>query len=252
MIDEINRGNVSRIFGEFITLMEPDKRLDDGGHETATTVGVRLPFVRQGTPVEVALRDGSTPALPVPFAMPRRVYTLATMNSVDKSVAPLDAALRRRFHVIDVSPDLDEIAAVLGVKETVLPSELTTTGDVRTLAVTLLRRLNHRVSMFLGPDFAFGHWYLRPLVDRMELAETLDALAEIWRAALFPQLEEHFLGRSDQLLGVLGPAATGATALVVETPPIELEELGASTTIGVRRGATVSEIIELVRLVASG
>ena len=98
VIDEINRGNVSRVFGEFITLIEPDKRLADDGHPTDRTVAINLPYIKPGIPVTVQV-DGADVNVENPFTMPLRLYTLASMNSVDKSIAPLDSALRRRFHV---------------------------------------------------------------------------------------------------------------------------------------------------------
>ena len=78
--------------------------------ETEQTVAVRLPFIDEGQEPEVSLPDGTTVTVATPFTMPRRVYTLATMNSVDKSVAPLDSALRRRFHVINIAPDIEGFA----------------------------------------------------------------------------------------------------------------------------------------------
>lgn len=258
VIDEINRGNVSRIFGEFITLMEPDKRLDARGDITETTLEVRLPFVEQNAAVEVNLGDGVTSLLAVPFTMPQNVYTLATMNSVDKSVAPLDAALRRRFHVIDLSPRLEEFSArqfaddPLGVSTS--PTVLASVKDVRWLAVRLVAELNVGVTRFLGPEFQFGEWFLGRLVDVADADEAKGVLSAIWRFSLLPQLEDYFVGRADQLAAVLSVAEvkSSAAALVVDEPTDAEARLGASRSIRANPladDATVlAYLLELVRL----
>src|SRR4051812_3296675 len=82
VIDEINRGNVSRIFGEFITLIEVDKRLADDGNKTDQTVEINLPYIKPETDVRVDV-GGTEMPVDNPFTMPRRLYTLASMNSVD-------------------------------------------------------------------------------------------------------------------------------------------------------------------------
>lgn len=257
VIDEINRGNVSRIFGEFITLLEPDKRLADDGSETSTTVKVRLPYLRPGASVEVPLPDGSKPVAPSPFSMPLPVYTLATMNSVDKSVAPLDAALRRRFHLINLYPDLSAMQARLGVAPAValdasgVPAALSSAVDIKQLALVAVAQLNRAVTMFLGPDFQFGEWYLAPLLDVVTPAAAKSELANIWRTSLMPQLEEYFLGRADQLLALLGPSAASSDALVVDEPKMAFEELGASKAVRGRRDASDDEVLDLLRGLAA-
>ncbi|MGQ0464779.1 MAG: AAA family ATPase [Sporichthyaceae bacterium] len=232
VVDEINRGNVSRIFGEFITLMEPDKRLAEDGTATDQTVEVRLPFVDAGQAAVLDLPDGTQATVPVPFAMPRRVYTLATMNSVDKSVAPLDAALRRRFHVVNLAPQLDEFRTHLGLDDrpatrALVPAAPATRTDARWLGLTLLEVLNRRITYFLGSDFQLGEWFLAPLVKAADDAEALAALAEVWRTAVMPQLEDYFVGRADQLAKTLGDPPKTEPALVVDEPDTGFVELGA-------------------------
>jgi 5-methylcytosine-specific restriction enzyme B len=233
IIDEINRGNVSRIFGEFITLIERDKRLGDDGSETPLTVKVRLPYIKSGFTVEVDI--GSTRVqVANPFTMPRRFYTLASMNSVDKSIAPLDTALRRRFHMVNLVPDLGEISRHMGISfdpQNPALTEVDTVDDVKALSLALLDHLNHDISFYLGPEYALGQWYLGGLTANFASADEAKAvLATIWKSQLLPQLEELFHGRIEQLQTVLNlrEVPDNTTPVYLESPPDDVIELGGT------------------------
>jgi 5-methylcytosine-specific restriction protein B len=258
VIDEINRGNVSRIFGEFITLLEPDKRLNDDGTESPNTVQVQLPYIKPGLPVKVDTGDGEF-EVPNPFTMPRRLYTLASMNSVDKSIAPLDSAIRRRFHVVNLAPDLDAMGRVMGLKgqlnlrQPTLPDPLTEVDDVRRLALALLESLNRGISFYLGPEYSLGQWYLGRLSGGVESAdEAKEILSEIWRFQLLPQLEELFNARIEQLetvlrLNVLEKDADAPVYLV--RPEEQMRELGGMPYLR-RREVDIEQVIRFLRHVA--
>ncbi len=137
IIDEINRGNVSRIFGELITLIEPSKRL--GAKESLT---VTLPYSKK------------------PFGVPKNVYLIGTMNTADKSLTGLDIALRRRFvfKEMPARPELLDKVVISGLS----------IGQ-------MLRSINQRIEVLLDRDHCIGHAYFLPL-DKDRSVERLAAI----------------------------------------------------------------------------
>ena len=180
IIDEINRGNVSRIFGELITLLEPSKRI--GASEA---LEVTLPYSKER------------------FGVPRNVYLLGTMNTADRSLAGLDVALRRRFVFQELMPRPQLLA---GVSVSV--------GKVSVEIDRLLEVLNQRIEALLDREHTLGHAYFLPL----QQSPTLQTVAHIFREQVLPLLQEYFFDDWERIRWVLNDHRKKNPALVFVRP----------------------------------
>ncbi|MDE2751352.1 MAG: AAA family ATPase [Gemmatimonadota bacterium] len=170
IIDEINRGNVPKVLGELITLIEPSRRI---GQQDETTV--TLPY------------SGDT------FGVPGNLHIIGTMNTADRSILPLDTALRRRFDHVERSPEPDHplIAdRIAGI-------------DLR----KMLKAINVRISLLMDRERQIGHTYLFNVTD-------IESLAAKFRTAMLPLLAEYFYDDWSKIRHVLGGAP-----FVVAKPP---------------------------------
>lgn len=165
IIDEINRGNISRIFGELITLLEPSKRR--GASDSQSVI---LPYSKQ------------------PFTVPDNLYVIGTMNTADRSLAQLDLALRRRFSFIEIPPrpELLENVFVHGVN-----------------IATILQVINQRIEVLLNHEHMIGHAYFMPLINIDDEKEKEYSLKFIFKDKLIPLLQEYFFDDYERIGWVL-------------------------------------------------
>jgi 5-methylcytosine-specific restriction enzyme B len=163
VIDEINRGNISKILGELITLIEADKR---EGAENA--VSVTLPYSGES------------------FSVPPNVDIIGTMNTADRSLALLDTALRRRFEFVPVMPDArdDPGAPLAGLRVSL--------GEHVIDVPRMLNAINQRVEALYDRDHCIGHAYFTPLAKVPDGDERLVALQQVFSTRILPLLEEYF------------------------------------------------------------
>ena len=139
VIDEINRGNISKIFGELITLIEDTKR--EGKVEQASAV---LPYSGEF------------------FSVPSNVYILGTMNTADRSIALMDTALRRRFQFVEMMPDTNILKNITVEGVEIAP---------------ILEKINERITFLYDREHTIGHAFFIKLIDSPDI-NTLGSIFE--------------------------------------------------------------------------
>ncbi|MEH8261836.1 AAA family ATPase [Aeromonas veronii] len=174
-IDEINRGNISKIFGELISLVEIDKRA--GGQHPMT---IQLAYSGK------------------PFSVPSNVDIIGTMNTADRSLALMDTALRRRFDFIEMMPDSTLFAG----------HDAIDIGSGHPLSLgKLLDKLNQRIEVLYDREHTLGHAFFYPAyqaVKNGDHAGALLALKEAFQTKVIPLLQEYFYEDWQKIRLVLG------------------------------------------------
>lgn len=173
-IDEINRANIAKVFGELITLIEVDKRaVYDADGRLISGMAVNLPG------------GDSADTSELPFGVPSNLDIYGTMNTADRSIALLDVALRRRFQFRELEPDYGTLVANVGAVD----------------RGRLLRRINDRLEYLLDRDHRIGHGYLFHV-------RTLEDLRRVFAEQIIPLLQEYFFddfARVAMVLSTSGP-----------------------------------------------
>lgn len=165
IIDEINRGNISKIFGELITLIEDSKR--EGEPEAMSVI---LPYSKEE------------------FSVPKNIYILGTMNTADRSISLMDTALRRRFEFVEMMPNedlLDEVVVEEGIN-----------------IHKMLKIMNQRIEALYDREHTLGHAFFMPL--RKEEKATINQLESIFKNKIIPLLQEYFYEDYEKIMLVLG------------------------------------------------
>jgi hypothetical protein len=178
VIDEINRGNISKIFGELITLIEPSKRLGQ-----PEGLSVHLPYTGDS------------------FGVPDNVFIIGTMNTADRSLALMDTALRRRFEFIEMMPDYSTLKDSNGNAHSIRSDEAVI--DL----VELLKTLNDRISALYDREHTLGHAFLMPVVEQIIKGDQEQALAELasaFKTKIIPLLAEYFFEDWQKIRLVIG------------------------------------------------
>ena len=152
VIDEINRGNISKIFGELITLIEPEKRIG-----AAEEIRVTLPY------------SGDQ------FGIPMNVYVLGTMNTADRSIAMMDTALRRRFDFVEMMPDSGLIRKKVGESGSIEGFNL----------ADILDAMNERIAYLYDREHTLGHAFFMN-------NNTLADVKRTFENKIIPLLQEYF------------------------------------------------------------
>jgi 5-methylcytosine-specific restriction protein B len=176
IIDEINRGNLPKILGETITLLEDDKRLDQDNE-------VRTSLSHSGDE----------------FVIPPNLKIIGTMNTADRSVSLVDTAIRRRFRFLRFAPDYDLLIEKLGFEGSQELKDTIREGNdadrvMKALSILALEEVNQKIieSGNLGKGKQIGHSYLLG-------KESQNSIKDVWRFEILPLLEEYFFSQFQRM-----------------------------------------------------
>ena len=171
IIDEINRGNISKIFGELITLIEDSKRAHPSNTEA----------------LEVVLPNSGDS-----FSVPSNLYLIGTMNTADRSLAMMDTALRRRFDFVEMMPKPHLFDGIL----------------VEGISLTkLLFTMNRRIEALYDREHTLGHAFFVPVMLAFESGDeqrAFEELKSVFTNKVIPLLEEYFFDDWNKIRLVLG------------------------------------------------
>lgn len=163
-VDEINRANISKVFGELITLLESDKRMRWNPESGRWEGGLRL---------KLPYSHAQNPDAPL-FGIPDNLHLVGTMNTADRSIALLDTALRRRFDFREIMPEPELLRKNVPVENGI-------TVDLE----QLLEAMNERILFLYDRDHQLGHSYLMGI-------ETYADLENVFLNKIIPLLQEYF------------------------------------------------------------
>ena len=190
IIDEINRGNISKIFGELITLIEETKRA--GASEAMEAV---LPYSGEA------------------FSVPQNVYILGTMNTADRSIALMDTALRRRFEFVEMMPD-SKVLSDIGA------GTLTVDGEVLNIA-RMLDVINTRIEYLFDREHTIGHAFF----TKLAVNPSIETLAGIFEKNVIPLLQEYFYEDYEKIQLVLGDNSKEDEYKFILDLPIKVKDI---------------------------
>lgn len=168
IIDEINRGDISRIFGELITLVEEDKRYYG---ESQRGMSITLPYTKKD------------------FSVPGNLFIIGTMNTTDKSIALIDLALRRRFYFIEIPPNPNKLKEAL--------DEYGTEDRLKKAIIQLFVGINEQLMADDKEEFGIGQAYF------IGISNEVDFLRR-WNYKILPLLEEYYYDDKNSLVSFLG------------------------------------------------
>lgn len=178
IIDEINRGNISKIFGELITLIEPSKRI--GAKEE---LRVALPY---------SASSGKPNGEKELFGVPNNLYIIGTMNTADRSITSLDTALRRRFEFIEMMPEPSKLSDIRVLQEG---------SETKINLSTMLEFINKRIEFLYDREKTIGHAFF--LKDEGQTSLDITELKGIFQNKIIPLLQEYFYNDYAQIQVVL-------------------------------------------------